>query len=118
MTASIAEAARAFSGHEFERAFPFIAGDAEWDLLDGGVLRGRDAIVDACRATAKHLEDVTSTFHRFDIVADESNVVIDSLAEYVGAEGQATWVASCDRYQFSDGLIARIRSYTVQVAAR
>jgi len=58
---------------------------------------------------------VTTTFHQFKIVEGDGCVVIDTRAEYVDdAEGRST-VASCDIYDFSNGNLAAITSYAVEL---
>ena len=42
-------------------------------------------------------------------------MVVDSLAEYVEPDGGSTSVGSCDIYAVSDGRIAAITSYNVEV---
>jgi hypothetical protein len=56
-------------------------------------------------------------------VAAENCVVIDSRAEYVDAEGESSvdaegessHIASCDIYDFSDGSLAAITTYAVEI---
>lgn len=48
-------------------------------------------------------------------MAAEDCVVIDSRAEYVDAEGESSQVASCDTYDFSDGPLAAITTYAVEI---
>jgi hypothetical protein len=41
--------------------------------------------------------------------------VIDSIAEYQTPGQPRSVVASCDIYEFSDGLVSEITSYTVEL---
>ena len=59
-----------------------------------------------------------TTFSAFKVVANQDSVVIDSRAEYVDHDGETSHVASCDIYDFVDGRLAGITSYTVRAVAR
>jgi hypothetical protein len=67
--------------------------------------------------SSEYLAGVRTTFSRFKIVAAENCVVIDSRAEYVDAEGESSQVASCDIYDFSDGSLAAMSSYAVELVS-
>lgn len=109
-----ADVARAFSGHRFDEAFDHLADDVRWVLVGDSVLEGRVAVEAACRGTAVGLAEVTTTWLRL-VVADGGDVVaVDAVGRYDSAEG-TTAVSSCDVYEFVDGLVSRITSYTVEV---
>ena len=69
----------------------------------------------ACERTAADLAAVTTEFQRFRTVVGEDSVVVDSLARYTEADGDVSIVASCDVYDFDDGRITEIVSYTVEL---
>ena len=83
--------------------------------VGSSVLVGKAAAVEACESTLAGLAETTTTFRRFDTVVGQDAVVVDSVAEYSSDDGSVT-VASCDLYQFRDGQVVAIRSYTVEVA--
>lgn len=56
---------------------------------------------------------VATTFTKFRIVVGEGCVVIDSEATYAEAGQGGATVASCDLYDFVDGKLVGITSYTV-----
>ena len=107
-----ADVAAAFSRHEFVRTYPHLAPDVRWEIVGDRVIAGRDAVVAACTESAAYLAGATTTFTRFRVVAGDGTVVVDTEARYAGPDGTAT-VASCDLYDFADGRLAAIRSYTV-----
>ena len=117
--------ARAFSSHRFELALPHLADDVVWTLVGGDPLIGRKAVKKACERTTSgaaspgrtpaDLADVTTEFQRFRTVVGEDSVVVDSLARYTEAGGDVSIVASCDVYDFDDGRITEIVSYTVEL---
>lgn len=109
------EIARAFSGHTFAEAYPHLAQDVHWDIVGGSPIEGRDAVIAACEQTAEYLASATTTFRKFDAVVGSDAVVIDSLAEYTGADGESSVVASCDIYRFAGDQVTAIVSYTVQI---
>ncbi|KQQ92739.1 hypothetical protein ASF62_12975 [Leifsonia sp. Leaf325] len=116
MDATPEEIARAFSSHRFEDALPHLADDVVWSLVGADPVLGRDAVAKLCRGTAADLADVTTEFQRFRTVVGEDSVVVDSLARYTEAGGEVSVVASCDIYDFDDGTVTEIISYTVDVS--
>lgn len=109
------EIAQAISGHRFAEAYPYLAPDVRWVLAGGPTLIGRDAVVEACEATAQQLVDVNARFLKFKTIADANAVVVDSLSEYEDTDGSVTVVASCDIYDFDHHEVIEITSYTVEV---
>lgn len=114
MQLSPRQIAEAFSGHEFEAAYPYLADDVHWDIVGAEPLHGKESVVAACSDTAKHLSNVTSTFERFRVVVGADSVVVDSVGLYVG-DGHDSRVASCDLYDFRDGQVVAMTSYTVEL---
>lgn len=107
--------AEAFSRHAFAIAYPHIAEDVIWDNVSGPQITGKADLMDTCNQSAAYLAGVTTRFSRFRSVVGEHSVVIDSLADYIDGDGETTTVASCDIYDFADGLLFRIRSYTIEL---
>lgn len=109
------EIARAFSGHRFAETHPHLAQDVRWEPVGGSTMQGRDAVIAACEQTNEYLAQATTTFRKFDVVVGSDAVVIDSLAEYAGADERSSVVASCDLYRFADNEETAIVSYTVEI---
>ena len=108
------DVARAFSGHRFEEAFAHLHDEVRWILVGQAVITGRQAVEEACRATAGHLSGVTTTVTRLVSVAGPDIAVVDVAAGYAGPHG-LTGVSSCDIYEFTGDLVTTITSYTVEV---
>ncbi|MGC5169059.1 nuclear transport factor 2 family protein [Microbacterium sp. DT81.1] len=108
------EIAECFSGHRFEEAFPHLAEDVVWQMPGSDGLRGRDEVIAACRSTATGLEGVRVEVERFLVVDGGGSVAVDTLTRYHADDGLSV-VASCDVYEFRDGAVTRITSYTVEV---
>ena len=108
------DTARAFSGHRFEETVDHIAEDVVWNLVGEARLEGRSAVVDACRGTATGLSDVTTTWLRFVSTGDGDVVAVDAIGRYEEKDAVSV-VSSCDIYEFVDGTIRVITSYTVEV---
>jgi len=113
---TIEQIAQAFSSHRFAEAYPHLTQDVRWQSYGGPTLQGRDAVIEACEQTSEHLSEVTMEFRRFKVVIGSDAVAVDSLAEYVDTDGRGTIVASCDIYDFVDGEVTAIVSYTVEVS--
>jgi limonene-1,2-epoxide hydrolase len=107
--------AAAFSRHDFDAAFPFLADDVSWEIVGIEPLIGKDAVMEACSQLAVELVDVTTEFRRFRTVSTDSTVVIDSLADYTDAAGEVSTVASCDLYDFEDNRVTTIASYNIEM---
>lgn len=109
------EIAQAFSSHRFEVALPYLADDIVWSLVGDEPVLGRDAVEKLCRKSAVELSEVTTEFQRFRTVVGDDSVVVDSLARYTGDGGDVSVVASCDIYDFVDGRVTELVSYTIEI---
>jgi ketosteroid isomerase-like protein len=109
------EVAEAFCRHRFEETLPHLSEDVRWSLVGGDTLTGKAAVAAACNSTASHLTDVTTTFTHFRSIVGPNCVVIDSVGEYTEPSGSRSVVASCDIFDFDEGSVTAIRSYTVEV---
>jgi ketosteroid isomerase-like protein len=108
------ELARAFSGHRFDETFDQLAPDVVWRLVGNADLTGRDAVIEACRASTAENEGVTTTWLRFVSTGDGAVVAVDAIGRYDGPDGVSA-VSSCDIYEFAGDRIATITSYAVEV---
>jgi len=72
-------------------------------------------VIAACEESLAYLSQATTEFRKFRSVVGTNAVVVDSLAEYSGADGKTSVVASCDIYDFVNGEVTTITSYTVEV---
>jgi ketosteroid isomerase-like protein len=109
------DVARAISSHHFETAIPRLADDIVWTLVGEEPLRGKDAVLALLEATEAELAATSTDFERFRSIPAGDTVVIDSIAHYVDATGDASTVASCDIFEFTDGLVSEIRSYNIEL---
>ena len=105
----------AFSRHRFREAVDAFAQDVSWTLVGGEIVRGKSAVVALCEQSQRDLEGVTTTWDAFRVADAGSTVVVESWATYVTANGDRSRVASCDLYDFHDGLLTGITSFTVEV---
>lgn len=115
MTVTQREIAEAFSGHRFDLAFPHLADDIRWNLVGAPPMLGRAAVIAACEQSAAELADVTTTFDRFKVVADDDTVVVDSIGRYVEPAGGEAVVSSCDIYEFAGHALVAITTYAVEL---
>ncbi len=112
---TIEEIARSFSTHQFAATYPYLADGIVWDNIGGQQLSGKAAVIETCNLSAEYLANVITRFARLRVVVGETTIVIDSLADYVDEQRETTTVASCDLYDFADGLLVGITSYTIEV---
>jgi len=109
--------ARAFSGHAFHEAYPYLAEDVRWVLVGGPTLVGKQAAIEACEGTRQELADTETTFSKFRTIVGTDAVVVDVIGEYSAPDQAKSVVASCDIFDFADGMIRSITSYTTELAA-
>jgi hypothetical protein len=112
---TIEEIATAFSGHEFAAAYPYLLDNIQWTVVGGKPLNGKGKVIATCAGMAKELSQVTTAFIKWKVVVANSCVVIDSKAEYTDQANGKSIVASCDIYDFVDGMVSEITSYNVEV---
>jgi ketosteroid isomerase-like protein len=109
--------AEAFSSHRFTEAYPALSPDVRWVSVGAGEVHGRQAVVDACEEARAELASTETTFDRFVVVAEGDRAVVDAVGRYVDEDGVVSLVSSCDIYEFSDGVLAAITSYVVELDA-
>jgi len=107
--------AEAFSQHRFRETYDHLASDIVWVAVGAASTTGREEVIAACEGTLAELADTSTDFVRFLSVADTQTAVVDSVGRYTDAGGGTSTVASCDIYEFRDGLITQITSYTVEI---
>ena len=61
---------------------------------------------------------MTTDFRRFRKVITDDCVVVDSVAEYTDKDGEGSHIASCDLYDFTNGNVSEITSYTVALGVQ
>lgn len=115
MNLTTAQIAEAFSRHDFATTYPYLSDDVQWNLVGKETLSGKETVITTCEQSAAYLKTVTTTFSRFFVVVGDNGVVIDSISDYVDADQQTSRVASCDIYEFADGKITQITSYTIEL---
>lgn len=107
--------AEAFSRHRFAETYDSLAPDVRWVAIGDGITEGRDAVVEVCEGTLRALVDTTTEFLRFVVADGGDTIAVDAVGRYVDATRAATAVASCDIFEFRNGQVRRITSYTVEV---
>jgi ketosteroid isomerase-like protein len=110
--------AEVFSHHDFEAAYPYLRDDVRWNIVGERPVEGKERVIAVCRESAAYLTGVTTDFVKFRTVVTDDCVVIDSVAEYTDKEEKPSYVASCDIYDFTNGKVSEITSYTVEVGAQ
>jgi ketosteroid isomerase-like protein len=110
---SAVDIASAFSGHRFADAYAGLSEHVRWVAFGVATTIGRDAVIDLCETTLRELADTRTEFLRFLVIDGGEAVAVDSVARYVEGSGATTTVASCDVYEFRQGQVTTITSYTV-----
>ena len=116
MNHSIEQIARSFSSHAFEDTFPYLSDEVRWATVGGEHLEGKEAVIRACKKSAKYLSGVATTFDTFKVIVADNCVVVESSATYSGGESDMSAVASCDIYVFALGMLTEITSYNIELS--
>jgi ketosteroid isomerase-like protein len=106
--------ARAFSGHRFDDAVGYLGDEVRWIIVGQHILQGAESVIEACRSTATHLAETTTTWLRFVCVPGNGVVAVDAFGRYENTDGVSA-VSSCDIYEFTDDKITTITTYLVEV---
>jgi ketosteroid isomerase-like protein len=106
-----------FSGHRFKETYDHLAPDVQWILVGGETIHGRHRVIDTCEQTVAELAGTTTEFLRFVTIADKQAVAVDTVGRYRSPDEETSIVASCDIYEFQQGAVATITSYTVELTA-
>jgi hypothetical protein len=77
---------------------------------------GIQAAIEACEGTLLELADTETTFPKFRTIVGTDAVVVDVIGEYFAPDQARSVVASCDIFEFADGIIRSITSYTTELA--
>lgn len=108
--------AEAFCSHRFGATYPYMADEIKWNIVGREELMGREAVIDRCNQSAKFLETVSTAITKLKINHAETFVVVEGAAQFQDQENQASSVASCDVFQFSDKRLVEITSYVVELS--
>jgi limonene-1,2-epoxide hydrolase len=118
MTLTEEQIAEAFSRHHFKAAYPYLADGVRWNIVGDKLVEGKEVVIAVCGESAAYLAGVKTDVVRFRAIVTAGCVVIDSVAEYTAeADEGISRVASCDIYDFADGQVSEITSYTVELGA-
>jgi hypothetical protein len=115
MSLTIDQIAEAFSSHRFAATYPYLSESIRWNNVGGAEFMGRTLVINQCEESANYLATVSTTFTQFKITQAQPCIVVESIAQYKDNEDQLSTVASCDVYQFSDGLLVEITSYNIEL---
>lgn len=115
--ATIQQVAEAFSAHRFAETYPFLHPQVRWTLVGAARLEGREQVVQACEAALDQLSKSTQQVLRFKTVVGPDSVAVDAITRYVDKKWVTTIVSSCDVFEFAQGHLTAITSYTVEIPA-
>ena len=115
MGLNIDQIAEAFCSHRFAETFPYMADEIKWNVLGREELIGREAVIAQCGNAMKFLETVSTTSLQLKTYRTETCIIVEGAAQFQDNDNQASGVASCDIFRFSDGLLTEITSYVIDL---
>ncbi len=108
------EIAQAFSSGEFEKVYPFLAENAEWEVVGENKFSKRQAILDQCQQVSAYFAAVTTRFNIIHVISEKNKVVVSGTAEFIRENQRVSFVSACDLYEFDDhDKIQKISSYCI-----
>lgn len=113
--ATIQQVAEAFSTHHYSEVYPFLHPEVSWTLVGAARLEGRDQVIQGCEGALQQLSRSTTQFLRFKAIVSADAVAVDAIARYVDQKWQSSFVSSCDIYEFVQGTLTNITSYTQEI---
>ena len=113
--ATIQQVAEAFASHRYAEAYPFLHPQVTWTLVGAARLVGREQVVHACEGALDRMARSTKQFLRFKTIASADAVVVDAVTRYVDAQWRSSFISSCDIFEFTQGSLTAITSYTAAV---
>jgi hypothetical protein len=57
--------AEAFSRHDFEASYPYLADDVRWNIVGERLVESKENVISVCRESAAYLTGVTTDFGKF-----------------------------------------------------
>ncbi len=113
MQPTITQLSQEFSGGNFKYTYNFIADDIVWNIVGDKILKGKDAVIEFCNATAAYFAEVETKFILVNLISDGKAVAIDGTATFTNKENKLIQISSCDVYQFEEQQIKNITSYCI-----
>jgi len=109
------EIAKNFSNGYFEKTYPHISEDAEWDVVEENKFVGKKAIIEQCEQVTQYFKSVKTKFETFNIITEGNKVVISGTAEFIRDKQQVSFVYACDIYEFNkNDHLEKITSYCIK----
>ncbi len=106
-----AEIAVAFASQRYDEVEPHLADDVFWDLVGGNPRLDKREVTAFLAETSAILRTATSSVLEQRVVDGGDTVVVDSVIEYVYADGERSVVSACDILEFEGGLVVHIRTW-------
>ena len=94
MQTTIKQIAEAFSRHSFEMTYPHLRDDIRWNLVGDTTLVGKESVMAACNQSATYLASISTTFRKFQVIAEGNCIVIDTISDYLDENNETTTVYS------------------------
>ncbi len=109
------EIAEAFSKHDFESTFPFLADRIHWDIVGAQIYYGKESVVETCRHSLAYIKTVKCSFLKFQVLEGQDHVTVESISEFEDTERKISKVASCDIFLFEENKVIEIISYNLEL---
>jgi ketosteroid isomerase-like protein len=111
---TITDVAKAFFNGEFQLAYPYLASDITWVVVEENQFSGKAAVIENCEQVAAYFRSVTTRFETHAVITSDNTVVISGTAEFLRAGKLVAFISACDLYEFDDGgMLKKIVSYCI-----
>jgi ketosteroid isomerase-like protein len=111
---TITDVAKAFFNGEFQLAYPYLASDITWVVVEENQFSGKAAVIENCEQVAAYFRSVTTRFETHAVIASENKAAVSGIAEFSRNGKQVAFVSACDVYEFDEtGMLKTITSYCI-----
>ena len=108
------EIAESFSRGDFERSYPYLSENIEWNVIKNFECKGKKEVIAQCEKTAKYFASITTYFNQLSVIENDKKVALTGTAEFSKNGKRIEYISACDVYEFDDKkMLRKITSYCV-----
>lgn len=113
------EVAIAFSNGNFEKVFPHLSENIDWNVIGENTYKGKSQVISNCEQTTKYFNSVQTKFKTEDAFVNDKKVVVRGSAEFIKDGKQLNFISACDVYEFNDdNKLISIQSYCIPIKSK
>lgn len=108
------EIAESFSKGNFERTYPYLSEEIEWNVIKNFECKGKKEVIEQSEKSAKYFASITTDFKQLDVIENDNKVVVTGTAEFSKNGKRIEFISACDVSEFDDNkMLQKITSYCI-----